>query len=323
MKKLTIWANPFLTQSANEFLLSETKLHRLVFGEKTEHVLDAGAEDRQILEADIVFGQPDAATVLRSNKLRWIHLSSAGYAPYDTAEFREGLRALSAVLTNSSGVFDEPCAQHLMAWLLADARQLYPSHDNQRSSRAWPQNELREKTRLLAGQTILIVGFGAIGRRLAELLAPYSVRLIGYRRTPQPESRIRVVGPDTLPAAMAEADHVVNILPQSAETDQFFDAPRLREIKAGARYYTIGRGATTDQEALLQCLHAGHLSAAYLDVTTPEPLPSDHPLWSAPNCFITPHTGGGHADEALRIVKHFVDNLHRFERGEKLIDAVF
>jgi D-isomer specific 2-hydroxyacid dehydrogenase-like protein len=251
MNVLTIWANPFLTQSAKDYLIDATKPHRLLMGGNVEHVLDPGTGDRRLLEADIAFGQPDPATVLQSKKLRWIHLSSAGYAPYDTPEFRNGLKALSAVLTNSSGVYNEPCAQHLMAWLLADARQLYPSYDNQKEAQAWPQNDLREKTRLLADQTILIVGFGAIGRRLAELLAPYSVHVIGYRRSPQPASPIRVVGPEQLSAAMGEADHVINILPQSAETQSFFNAERLHQIKPGARYYAIGRGTTTDQDAPL------------------------------------------------------------------------
>jgi phosphoglycerate dehydrogenase-like enzyme len=323
MKELTIWANPFLAEPAKDYLISATKPHHLIFGEKSEHVLDPSSGDSRLLEADIVFGQPDPATVLHSKKLRWIHLSSAGYAPYDTPEFRNGLKALLAILTNSSGVYNEPCAQHLMAWLLADARQLYPSYDNQKQAHAWPQNDLRERTRLLADQTILIVGYGSIGRRLAELLAPYAVHVIGYRRSPQAKSSIRVVGPEQLSGAMGEADHVINILPQRAETQSFFNAERFGQIKPGARYYTIGRGSTTDQNALLACLASGHLSAAYLDVTTPEPLPSDHPLWTTANCFITPHTGGGHADETLRIVKHFVHNLQRFERGETLIDRVF
>jgi phosphoglycerate dehydrogenase-like enzyme len=162
MNELTIWANPFLTQSAKDYLIDATKPHRLLMRGNVEHVLDPGVGDRRLLEADIAFGQPDPATVLHSTKLRWIHLSSAGYGPYDTAEIRNGLKALSATLTNSSGVFDEPCAQHVMAWLLADARQLYPSYDNQKAVHAWPQNELREKTRLLVDQTILIVGYGAI-----------------------------------------------------------------------------------------------------------------------------------------------------------------
>jgi len=323
MNELTIWANPFLTQPAKEYLMDAIGSHRLVLGGETKHVLDSGIAEPGTQEAEILFGQPDPATVLQSKKLRWIHLSTAGYAPYDTPAFRAGLKVLPAILTNSSGVYDEPCAQHIMAWLLADARQLYPCHNNQKGTRAWPQNEMREKTRLLAGQTILIAGYGAIGRRLAELLAPYSVQLIGYRRSPQPGSSIRMVGPEELSAALAEADHVVNILPQSAETQWFFNCERLGSIKPGARYYSIGRGATTDQEALLGCLSSGHLSAAYLDVTTPEPVPADHPLWSTPNCFITPHIGGGHADEALRIVKHFVQNLRRFESGEPLVNKVF
>jgi phosphoglycerate dehydrogenase-like enzyme len=177
--------------------------------------------------------------------------------------------------------------------------------------------------RLLAKETILIVGYGAIGRRLAELLTPFAVRVIGYRRTPQPATKVQVVGPEQLSSALAEADHVINILPESTETRRFFDAERLQLIKEGARYYTIGRGTTTDQEALAHTLESGHLSAAYLDVTDPEPLPPDHPLWSARHCYITPHTGGGHADESFRIVEHFVHNLQRYERGEELINRVF
>jgi len=210
-----------------------------------------------------------------------------------------------------------------MAWLLADARNLYPSHENQRGPRAWPQNELRQNIRLLADETIFIVGYGSIGRRLAELLAPFQVRLIGYRRTPQPDSKIRVVGPEDLASTLAEADHVVNIFPDNSQTRGFFNAERLRQIKVGARYYSIGRGTTTDQEALAENLKSGHLSAAYLDVTDPEPLPPDNPLWSTPNCYITPHTGGGHSSESDRIVGHFVKNLRLYEQGHELINRVF
>ena len=87
-------------------------------------------------------------------------------------------------------------------------------------------------------------------------------------------------------------------------------------------FYNIGRGTTVDQSALLDALHTGKLSAAYLDVTNPEPLPPDHPLWSAPNCYITPHTAGGHHDEFERLARHFIDNLRRFERGEELVDRI-
>jgi phosphoglycerate dehydrogenase-like enzyme len=322
MTALTIWTNAFLTNPAERLLVGATASHRLIIAEKTDHVLDVGTSDPCILEAEIVFGQPDPEAIIRSNKLRWLHLSSAGYARYDTDKIRDALGSRSAIMTNSSNVYDEPCAEHLMAWLLADARQLYPSYENQREARGWPQNELRFNIRLLANETIFIVGYGAIGRRLAELLAPYLVRVIGYRRTPQPGTASRVVGPAQLSNILAEADHVVNILPDSTETRGFFDAERLHQIKPGARYYSIGRGTTTDQEALANTLGSGHLSAAYLDVTDPEPLPPDHPLWSAPNCYITPHTGGGYVNESLGLVEHFVENLQRYERGEELVNRV-
>jgi phosphoglycerate dehydrogenase-like enzyme len=93
-------------------------------------------------------------------------------------------------------------------------------------------------------------------------------------------------------------------------------------MKPGAIFYNIGRGATVDQAALSDALHSGRLSAAWLDVTDPEPLPEDHPLLATPNCFITPHTAGGHVDEGRSIVKHFLENLGRFTRGEPLIDRV-
>ena len=320
---LTIWANPFLTETAEELLVDATAAHHLILAQKPEHVLDPGVFDPRLLQAEIVFGQPDIEAIQQSEIVRWVHISSAGYARYDTGEMQSFLKKRSAMMTNSSSVFDEPCAEHLMAWLLADARQLYPSFGNQRGSRSWPQNYLRENIRLLADETILIVGYGAIGRRLAELLAPYPVRVIGYRRTHQSGSDIRVVGPADLSNTLAEADHVINILPDSTHTRGFFDAERLQQIKAGARYYTIGRGTTTDQDALVNELKSGHLSAAYLDVTEPEPLPPDHLLWTVANCYITPHTGGGHFNESDRIVDHFVENLRRFEQGNELVNRIF
>jgi phosphoglycerate dehydrogenase-like enzyme len=323
MTALTIWANPFLTQSAEELLVRSTGAHRLILAQKPEHVLDVGTSDPRLLEAEIVFGQPDPGAITQSEKLRWLQLSSAGYARYDNDEIRSVLKRRSASMTNSSSVFDEPCAEHLMAFLLADARQLYPSFENQRGPRSWPQNELRETMRLLVDETVFIIGYGAIGRRLAELLAPYRIRVIGFRRTPQSGSDIRVVGPEDLAGTLGEADHVINILPDSTSTRNFFNTGRLQQIKAGARYYSIGRGTTTDQEALVKVLQSGHLSYAYLDVTEPEPLPPGHPLWSTPNCYITPHTGGGHFNETERLVAHFIQNLRHYEQGHDLIDRVF
>jgi phosphoglycerate dehydrogenase-like enzyme len=93
-------------------------------------------------------------------------------------------------------------------------------------------------------------------------------------------------------------------------------------MKPGAIFYNIGRGTTVNQASLLDALRSGHLKAAWLDVTEPEPLPDNHPLWAEPNCFITPHIAGGQTGEARTLVRHFLQNLQRFVRGEPLLDRV-
>jgi phosphoglycerate dehydrogenase-like enzyme len=93
-------------------------------------------------------------------------------------------------------------------------------------------------------------------------------------------------------------------------------------MKPGARFYNVGRGTTVDQDALIAALQSGHLNAAYLDVMEPEPLPPAHPLWSAPNCFITCHLGGGTGDQDVKLVRQFLENLRRFEKREGLIDRI-
>jgi phosphoglycerate dehydrogenase-like enzyme len=133
---------------------------------------------------------------------------------------------------------------------------------------------------------------------------------------------VRVVGLEGLDAELAAADQVINILPENPQSRGFFDAERFAQMKPGTVFHNIGRGTTVDQEALATALECGHLAAAWLDVTDPEPLPDGHRLRSAPNCFITPHTAGGHADEGGTAVRHFLENFGRFERGEALLDRI-
>jgi phosphoglycerate dehydrogenase-like enzyme len=323
MQGFSIWTNLRFSNDAERYLIQETKGHRLIIVPPGEDVLQVGTIDLRLRESDIAFGQPNPEDLENSPRLRWGHISSAGYARYDTPELRTAFTKRQAVLTNSSGVFSEPCAQHALGWLLAESRQFYPAYRIQLTDRAWRQNELRDKSHLLGDQTILIVGFGSIGHRLAELLRPFAASVFGYRRNPAPDPFAEVIGPDRLDAVMAVADHVVNVLPASPFSIHFFNAARFQSMKVGSCYYAIGRGTTTDQPALVKALCSGHLAGAYLDVTDPEPLPPDHELWALPNCYVTPHTSGGHENEPLRLAKHFVENLRRFEAGKPLIDRVF
>lgn len=304
-------------------LLTEgAKPHRVVFPPVATYNLHAGPPDSTLLEADVAFGQPDPETVVRSHILRWIHLTSAGYARYDTAEFRAPFVSRGAILTNSSTVYAEPCAEHLLAFMLANARQLLPTYRLQLTERSWTTEPLRVASRLLTGQSVVLLGFGAIARRLVELLQPFAMEIVAVRRNPSGYEGVATVREDESNDALAAADHVVNTLPEGKQTANFVSAQRIRAMKRGAIFYNVGRGGTVDQEALLAALQSGHLGAAYLDVTVPEPLPPAHPLWAEPRCFITPHTAGGHENEHERFVRHFLENLRRFTAGEAMLDRV-
>jgi phosphoglycerate dehydrogenase-like enzyme len=127
---------------------------------------------------------------------------------------------------------------------------------------------------------------------------------------------------DRLDELIATADHVFDILPSAPSTKAFISADRIARMKRGAIFYNVGRGDTVDQTALRKSVASNHLAAAYLDVTDPEPLPPDDPLWTTPNVFITPHIGGGVQDEQARLVAHFLDNYRRWRKREQLINQI-
>jgi phosphoglycerate dehydrogenase-like enzyme len=319
----TIWCNAKFSETDTQRLIEDVKPHRLVFSTNASaSVLVAGQPDPALLSADIALGQPDAAQCLASEKLRWVEVSTAGYTRYDTPEFREGFRARGRAFTNMSEVFAESCAQHVLAMMLAFGRRLLPSYRDQLTDQSWHYTERRYDSRLLTGQSVLLLGYGAIARRLIELLAPFRMNISAVRRQTRSERGVRVVPEENVSTALAEADHVVNLLPDNATTRNYVNARRLACFKPGARFSNIGRGTTVDQRALLEALQSGRIAEAYLDVFETEPLPPTDPLWTAPNCYITPHTAGGRRDQDSAIVQHFLRNLAAFERGESMVDRV-
>ncbi|HRE81876.1 MAG TPA: D-2-hydroxyacid dehydrogenase [Opitutaceae bacterium] len=321
--KLTIWCNGVFSPEATRLLKEGTRAHNFIqAGAASASVLTAGTRDPEIASADIAFGQPALEDCLENKKLRWVEVSSAGYTRYENAQFMETFRSRGAVFTNMSAVFSDSCAQHALAMILSLARQLLPSHRDQLTDRGWHYTERRYSSVLLTGQSILLLGYGAIGRRLAELLAPFGMKVYAIRRQVRSERGLTILPEEQLTAILPQMDHVVNILPENDATRNYVNARRLEAFKPGAIFYNIGRGTTVDQGALLDALTSGKLGAAYLDVTDPEPLPPEHPLWTAPNCYITPHTAGGRRDQDEAIVLHFLANLAAFERGETMTDRI-
>jgi phosphoglycerate dehydrogenase-like enzyme len=322
---MTIWTNHGFRPDALELFQNGLAAagHRLVHSPKSSaSVLAAGAADPSMNGADVAFGQPDIGDTVRLTGVRWVALSTAGYTRYDTPEFRAAMTGRGTLVTNSSAVFADPCAQQMLAAMLALARNLPSQLRNQDGPREWRYLGDRFTASVLTGQNFLLLGFGAIGKRLAELLAPFGGQVTAYRRTPRGDEGVALVNDAGLPAAFAAADHVVNLLPDSPATKFFMNAARFAAMKPGARFYNVGRGTTVDQDALIAALKSGRLNAAYLDVMEPEPLPSAHPLWSAPNCYITCHLGGGTGDQDVKLARQFLENLRRFEKGEALIDRI-
>ena len=321
----TVWSNHALRPQAEILFrrsLQDLGCTLIQSTRSSKSVLTQGESDPTLAGADIAYGQPAPGDVIAVPRIRWLSLSTAGYTRYDSPDFRKAMGDRGTVVTNASGVFANPCAEHALAMMMAFTRQIPSNVLNGAGPRAWNYLEGRYSIELLTGSTVMILGHGAIGRRLAELLAPFRCRVLGVRRTPIPEPGVEVLPFTEVSARLPEVHHVVNCLPEAGTTRHFCDAPFFSRMASGSYFYNIGRGTTVDQEALAAALGSGHLGGAFLDTLDPEPLPSDHFLWRAPRCHITPHLAGGHRGQDESLVNHFVGNLRRFLAGEPLVDRI-
>jgi phosphoglycerate dehydrogenase-like enzyme len=314
MSKLVVWCNQQLGTAAIEILKAGLTTCELVFNDPA-----------QLPRANFVFGQPPVEGLLNNTNLRLVQLSSAGYTNYDRQDLRDDFALRGVALTKSSWVYDEPCADHALAMMLCAARALPMAQSEQAGTRAWSTSAIRERSFLLRDQFVLIVGYGSIGQRLAERLAPFGAHVHAARRSASGTETVPMTNTDspTFSQWLGLADHVVNVLPLNSGTSAFFDERRFALMRHSSLFYNIGRGGTVDQVALESALRRGRLAGAYLDVTVPEPLPPEHSLWQAPNCFITPHTAGGHKNEQERLVELFLLNVQRLTAGQPLVDRIY
>lgn len=323
MTDLRILADLRLPEAEAQFLRDGVAPHELLLSKMPAGSALAQARvDPRFATADIVFGQPAAEAVLASERLRWIHISSAGYARYDTREFRAVAKAKGLIVTNSSTIYAEACADQVLAFMLAQSRRLPEALQTRCSHTAPEWQQLRNTMVPLRGAKVLILGFGAIARRLVKLLEPFEMKITALRRQAGPEEGVSIITEEQLASALGTADHVINILPASEATERFVSTERLAAMAPGAVFYNIGRGNMVDQVALHAALRSGHIGAAWLDVTDPEPLPDDHPLRNEERCFITPHIAGGQKDEIGILTRHFLANLRLFLAGAPLRDRV-
>ncbi|GAA2752612.1 D-2-hydroxyacid dehydrogenase [Amnibacterium kyonggiense] len=280
----------------------------------------------RIGSAEVLYGIPgerpsQLAKAIRANpRLAWVQLMPAGGgAQVKAAELTE--EELGRVrFTTTAGVHAVPLAEWSEFGLLAGFKTLPQLQEAQRAHE-WAES--RWVMRRLEGSRVLIVGLGSIGRLVAERLARQGVRVAGTsRRDVEVEGVEEVVRPDDLAARIGDFDGVVVTLPGTDETRHLVSAEVLAAVKPGATVVNVGRGTVIDQDALIEQLRAGRVGFAALDVTDPEPLPADSPLWDLPNVLISPHTAALSEREDALIADLFARNATRYLDGEPLINPV-
>jgi phosphoglycerate dehydrogenase-like enzyme len=213
---------------------------------------------------------------------------------------------------DASGTRDGAVAEWVLAAILSTTKRLPELHDRQRAHR-WQWSEPGD----LAGSTVMILGYGSIGMAVEARLAPFEVELIRIARRARPG----VYAVEEIPMLLPRADVLVVLLPLTPATEGLLDADLLARLPPGALVVNAARGAILDTAALLELLHTGRLRAA-LDVTDPEPLPPEHPLWDAPGVLITPHLAGDSPAAERRAFAFVGEQVRRYARGEPLANVV-
>jgi phosphoglycerate dehydrogenase-like enzyme len=290
---------------------------------KVVYLPDYAGLDAELTDTDIFVGwslRPEQVRAAR--KLKWIHSTAAGVNQLMFPELRES----RIVVTNASGVHAITMAEHTLGMLIAMARH-FPDVVRHQLRRHWSQQDLWDaplRPHELYGQTLLIVGFGAIGRELARRVQPLGMKVWAVTRSGKGDRKLadRILPAKRLDEALPKADFVVLAAPETPETLQLIGAEQLAAMKCTAFFVNVARGTLVDEAALIEALHSKKIAGAALDVTQTEPLPPVSPLWTLENVFLTPHVSGVSEQMWPRQAKLLVENLERWFSGRALLNRV-
>ena len=273
-----------------------------------------------LARADCAFGtlRPDVLT--HATRLRWLQAPQA--AP-PAGYYYPALVQHPVIVTNFREIYNDHIGAHIMAFVLAFARDLH-RYLPQQARREWRPAPLDTGVVHLPEATALIVGVGGIGAEAARLAAAFGMKVLGVdaRRTDRPPGVAELHPSGALDALLPRADFVILTVPHTPATEGFMNRARFQKMKPTAFFINIGRGKTTRLDDLVAALRAGEIAGAGLDVFEEEPLPANHPLWTTPGVLITPHTAGfgPYLDE--RRFEILLDNCRRFAAGEPLRNVV-
>ena len=270
--------------------------------------------------ADAIIGFCSERILAAAAAATWIQVFGAGVEDCLSVDrVRDG----EVMLTNMQKMSSPVIGEHVTAMVLALSRGLIPFAKSMSGGKWERGSGIVAGMESYGGKTVLIAGLGGIGTEAAKRLAALDMTVIGTRRSSRagPDFVDYVGLPHELHELAARADFVVNTLPHTAETEGLFDAEFFATTKRGAYFINVGRGKTVVTADLVAALESGQIAGAALDVTDPEPLPSDHPLWQMDNVIITPHVAGRGGNR----VRHNIlvaENLRRFAAGEPLLNVV-
>ncbi len=279
---------------------------------------NAKVPDEVLARAEVLMNYGDKSQIAPAKNVRYIHTISAGIDGYIDEVDRCHGSALP--VTNGAGVYSDAVGEHVIALLLAVVHGIVPSVRNM-AEKQWPAIPMLGNVN---GKTIAVLGTGDIGNNAARICAAMGARVLGFKLhacEPFPPYSEIYTGDDGLDALLPQADAVLVCLPGSPFTKDMLDARRIGLMKAGSVLVNIGRGSIVNTEALMEALRSGHIAAAGLDVTEPEPLPPDHPLWDCPNVLITPHISGLGASKQKH-AEWFAENLRAYLEGRPQPGAV-
>jgi len=256
-----------------------------------------------------MYDKADMAAVIGAAKqMKWLNSIYAGVDGMPLAQ----LKKQGCMVTNGAGINAITIAEYVVMGMLTVAKG-YRDVVRAQERHEWLQDSPGKVE--LYGSKALLLGYGAIGKLIEERLKPFGVDVTIVRRTPGPTS----LAPDAWRARLGEFDWVILAVPATAETDDMIGADELAAMKQSAVLINIARGSVVEQNALVKALQDKQIAAAFLDVTTPEPLPADHILWTLDNAHVTMHLSGRAQDKMfLRSATRFFENLERYRKGEKL-----
>ena len=258
--------------------------------------------------------------------LGWLALPSAGADHVTGQSWASGPNA--PVITTANGVHAAPISEHVFSTILLWSRR-WPDLLELQRERSWPDSVIEKSMyagRELEDATLLVIGLGAIGRRIAQLGRAFGMRALATRRSVTPgatDPDVDVIASmEDLDTLLPEADYIVIATPSTAETRGMISAERISRMKPAAMLINIARGEIIDESALIAALASGKLGAAALDVTAHEPLPADDPLWSTPNLFLSPHLSGLTPRYSERLTDILLDNIARYRDGRPMRNLV-